>query len=186
MYLIYKDYVDDILCVDWANSPHDNPHLDLIADLNEPINLEDSIAETLILSDVLEHIYRPKELLLEIYRLLKPEGILLMNVPFMYWLHEEPHDYYRYTEFALKRMLFEAGFEVIEFKANGGFLLVLDDLLCKNLPMIPKIGKLMRIISHKFLSVLSSSKFGKRINDRSSKKFPLNYCLVAKKVNHSS
>lgn len=51
----------------------------------------------MILSDVLEHIKQPSELLCEISRIMKDDGRLVLNSPFMYWTHGSPYDYFRYT-----------------------------------------------------------------------------------------
>ena len=64
-------------------------------------------------------------------RLLAPGGKVLLNVPFYYQLHEEPHDYYRYTEFALRRFAENTGFEVLHLEAIGGAVEILADLMAK-------------------------------------------------------
>ncbi len=120
MYGLYSRYSDSVTCVDWANSRHLNPHLDLIQDLNEPLRLGSETFHTVLLSDVLEHIPKPSELLTEISRVLVSGGILIMNVPFMYGIHEQPHDYYRYTRYALTHLLTAAGFDVVELTSIGG------------------------------------------------------------------
>jgi len=138
MYEYYKQYVSSITTIDWPESFHANEHLDIVADLNTaPIpGVIASSYDTIILSDVLEHIYHPRILLDKLYRILKPGGRLLMNVPFYYPVHESPHDYHRYTEFALKRYLAEAGFEIVEFKPLGGVVACMIDIVSKGLCMI--------------------------------------------------
>ena len=39
---------------------------------------------------------------------------MLLTVPFLSRLHEEPHDYFRFTKYGLRRMLDQAGFRVVE------------------------------------------------------------------------
>ena len=56
-----------------------------------------------------------------------------MNVPFYYWLHERPHDYYRYTEYALRRFAETAGFNFLLIKTLGGVPEIIADILAKNL-----------------------------------------------------
>ena len=92
-------------CADWENSQSANPHIDVFVDLNElPLPFDDSSADTLLLSDVLEHVMHPWELMEEVTRILRPGGVLLLNVPFYYPLHSIPYDYHRFTEFALRAM----------------------------------------------------------------------------------
>jgi 2-polyprenyl-3-methyl-5-hydroxy-6-metoxy-1,4-benzoquinol methylase len=52
----YKDFVSGSVCVDWANTAHKNPHLDLECDLTQALPFADLEFETILLSDVLEHI----------------------------------------------------------------------------------------------------------------------------------
>lgn len=82
---------------------------------------EDGQFETAFGTEVLEHCSRPEIILGEVNRILKPGGVFFFTVPFLWPLHEVPHDEYRYTPFALKRMLEEAGFVDIEIKATGGW-----------------------------------------------------------------
>jgi glycosyltransferase involved in cell wall biosynthesis/SAM-dependent methyltransferase len=72
-------------------------------------------------TEVLEHCHDPEKFLLEVYRVLKPEGNLFFTTPFLWNLHEVPHDEYRYTPYSLERHLKNAGFVEIEIKATGGW-----------------------------------------------------------------
>lgn len=53
--------------------------------------------DTVFCTQVLEHVSHPWQVAAEIYRVLKPGGHLILTVPFFYFLHDEPYDYYRYT-----------------------------------------------------------------------------------------
>ena len=55
--------------------------------------------------EVLEHIPTPQVALDEIYSVLKPSGELLMSTPFVFGIHDEPYDYYRYTKYGLEYLL---------------------------------------------------------------------------------
>ena len=77
--------------------------------------------ETAFGTEVLEHCPNPKVILSEVYRVLKPGGVFFFTVPFLWPLHEVPHDEFRYTPFSMKRLLGEAGFLNIEIKATGGW-----------------------------------------------------------------
>ena len=70
-------------------------------------------------------------------RLLKPDGKLILGVPFLYWLHEEPHDYYRYTEFALDRFCQLSGLRLVELTPYGGLPEVFIDMSSKCLALFP-------------------------------------------------
>ena len=72
-------------------------------------------------TEVLEHCPNPEVILKEVNRVLKPGGVFFFTVPFLWNLHETPHDEYRYTPFALKRHLENSGFSSIEINATGGW-----------------------------------------------------------------
>lgn len=181
LYAAYKNYATDVTCVDWANDSSQSPYIDMEQDLNQQLNFENESFETVLLSDVLEHIRKPDFLLCEIHRILSPEGILLMNVPFFYWIHDKPFDYFRYTEFALKAMLIENGFEIVQFQALGGSPEVLADVSSKVIARIPFIGAIYAVIAQKTASWFVKTRWGHNLSQRSSKTFPLAYAVVAKK-----
>ncbi|MBS0461925.1 MAG: class I SAM-dependent methyltransferase [Proteobacteria bacterium] len=70
--------------------------------------LDDSFDSVLLL-EVLEHVAQPGAVLTEIRRVLKPGGVLLLSMPFLYPLHDAPHDYQRYTAPGLAHTLDQAG-----------------------------------------------------------------------------
>ncbi|WP_156034964.1 class I SAM-dependent methyltransferase, partial [Pseudorhizobium marinum] len=125
---IYSPLVSRSIGVDWESSLHDNRHVDVFSDLNENVDLPDDSADTILCTDVLEHIFNPLRLWDEMARIARDEAILIVGVPFFYWLHEEPHDHHRYTRHALRRYATEAKFEVVEIWAVGGYPHVFADL----------------------------------------------------------
>jgi len=176
LYKVYQDKVDQIVCIDWENSFHENIHLDYTADLNDEIPLEMNSMETVLLSDVLEHIANFNNLMSEISRVLKSGGYLILGIPFLYRLHEEPFDFNRFTKYQLKKICEDNGLNVIKIEEWGGPLSVILDIIGKNLPdeFFPKTFQ-------KAAVWLINTKIGKKIDNRSKEKFPLGYCLVAKK-----
>jgi ubiquinone/menaquinone biosynthesis C-methylase UbiE len=80
-------------------------------------------------TEVLEHCPDPELVLKETARVLKPGGALLFTVPFLWPLHEVPHDEYRYTPFSIKRHLENSGFENVNISATGGWHASLAQLL---------------------------------------------------------
>lgn len=72
-------------------------------------------------TEVLEHCPNPNGVLKEVIRVIKPGSVFFFTVPFLWNLHEVPHDEYRYTPFSLERHLKEAGFTSITIKATGGW-----------------------------------------------------------------
>ncbi|RPH31770.1 MAG: class I SAM-dependent methyltransferase [Bacteroidales bacterium] len=181
LYEVYKNLVSSVTCVDWENTIHKNQFLDYTQDLNQPLNFADESFDSIILSDVLEHIRRPEALLKEMNRVLAKNGVLMMNVPFYYCLHEEPFDYYRYTEFALKSMVQDNGFKIIKLETIGGAPEILADIQAKLAIRIPFVGKFLALFIQKITWWFIKTKFGKKVSKQTSKKFPLIYVMVAVK-----
>jgi SAM-dependent methyltransferase len=186
MYQAYKSRVEEITCVDWSNSRHPNPHLDMVADLTRPTQLLPSAFDVVVLSDVLEHLPNPSELLNEIARVLKPSGVLLMNVPFMYWLHEEPHDYYRYTEHGLRYLLTRAGFKIESLVAVGGGLFVFADVVGKHLVKLPLAGGFLAGMLQRSVYAFCRIPTIQRMTKASSRKMPMAYFVVASRMDKDS
>ncbi len=179
LYGAYKGFITDNTCVDWGNSLHSNPFLDHQCDLTQQLPFSDGEYNTVILSDVLEHIPEPGHLMGEIARVLAPGGTLVMNVPFMYWLHEEPYDFHRYTSFALRRMAELAGLEVEELIPIGGALCVLTDIYAKYVIRLPHIGRILAVLAQWSTGIVHRSKMGGKLFRATAKKFPLGYFMVA-------
>jgi len=174
-YELYKDLVDDNFCVDWENSVHKNPFLDKIADLNEPLPFPDKSFDTVLLTDVLEHIAEPFRLIGEISRILKPQGKLIMGVPFFYWIHEAPYDYYRYTEFLLRKICTDNNLEIVSIYAYGGYPDIILDLINKYVGRNKFFAKVYLAIAN----TLGNNFFTNKLRERWLDTFPLGYCLVA-------
>lgn len=113
-------YGNTYLGVDWSETLH-ALRADIVADLSKPLPLDDNVADTVVSFSVLEHLFRPQQLLAEAYRLLRPGGSLLLQVPFMWGVHEAPHDYYRFTPYALTSMGREANFDEVIVSPQGGY-----------------------------------------------------------------
>lgn len=74
----------------------------------------DESFDTILLLEVLEHVAEPERVLSEIQRVLKAGGVLLLSMPFLYPLHDAPHDYQRYTSPGLKHAVRRAGMQCSE------------------------------------------------------------------------
>lgn len=77
--------------------------------------------DTVLSTEVLEHVPDPRALVDEMARVLRPGGKLLLTVPFIQPLHELPSDYYRFTPSSLARFVEDAGLEVESITPRGNF-----------------------------------------------------------------
>jgi len=84
--------------------------------------------DTVICSELLEHVPDPKAILLEAWRVLKKDGTLLVTTPFLFRIHSDPFDYSRYTDHFLGNILSEIGFQNIKIEKMGYFFSVLADM----------------------------------------------------------
>lgn len=84
---------------------------DLFADARR-LPFADRSIDGIILKDVLEHVAGPQLALAECARVLRPGGVVVVWMPFMYPVHDAPHDYQRFTEHGLAAYLRENGFDV--------------------------------------------------------------------------
>ena len=178
LYGLYRHAVDDVICADWPQSVHGAQFLDVYCDLSKPLPFATASFDVVVLSDVLEHIPSPEALLLEIARLLRPAGVVVLNVPFLYWIHEAPHDYYRYTEFALSRFIKQAGLDTVRLEAIGGLPEVLSDLLAKCFIRLPLVGAAVASALQAMIGFLIYRGIIHREANYTSY-FPLGYFVVA-------
>lgn len=93
-------------------------------------------------TQVLEHVPDPFALVAEAARVLRPGGHLVLSAPQQWFLHEAPHDYFRFTRFGLVALCGRAGLSVIEHREQGGFFAVAGISLAAHL------GSYLRESSH--------------------------------------
>lgn len=91
---------------------------DVLADA-AALPLADSTVDSVVCLEVLEHTRNYQSALHEIHRVLKPDGTLILSMPFIYPIHDAPHDYQRLTEHGLRRDMAVAGFEVLRLNRRG-------------------------------------------------------------------
>jgi SAM-dependent methyltransferase len=176
---VYSKHITQSVCADWPNSIHQSPFLDLACDLGSPLPFRDASFDTLLLSDVLEHVPDPGLLWREMARVLRPGGRLILNVPFLYWIHEAPHDYGRYTEHALRRFAAGTGFDLLALHPIGGSREVIVDLLSKRLARKMLVGKPLALVLQELCFLICRTGRGARRIEKTGRSFPLAYFLVA-------
>jgi SAM-dependent methyltransferase len=75
--------------------------------------------DTVLSVQVLEHTPRPAELVREMGRVLADDGLLILMAPFQFRLHEQPHDYFRYSPHGLRELCARAGLEITHVEQQG-------------------------------------------------------------------
>ena len=182
LFAAYRTRVAAITCADWGNSLHKNPYLDAEVDLTAPLPFPSGAFDTILLSDVLEHLPEPGLLWREMDRVLRPGGKLIMNVPFYYQIHEAPWDYYRFSRFALARFAQTSGFRVLSLEPIGGLPEVFTDLAAKVLAHFSRPGRWAAWgLQYACLWCLRTP-LGRKASRATRERFPLGYFGVFQKT----
>ena len=151
------------------------PDLTYVCELSD-IPVDDGRFDLVVLTQVLEHLPEPLIVLKEMYRVLRPGAKIWASCPLYYEEHEQPYDFYRYTQFALRRLFSEAGFADIEIAWLEGYLATVSyqvDLLARSLPRRASVARLpLRVVSE--LCARSDLK-----RKRTGTGHPKNYTVVA-------
>jgi SAM-dependent methyltransferase len=161
----------------------DYENVDIVADIMH-LPFCDSTVNAVMSLAVLEHVKEPSVVLKEIYRVLKPGGLVLSVVPFMQPFHASPHDYQRYTLTGIEYL--HRDFEILESGVYSGpisgFLWVLQETLASTFSFgLPTLRNLLYIFlilvtwPIKFLDILF-------INLSTSKNVASNFYVIARKV----
>jgi SAM-dependent methyltransferase len=179
LFQLYRDRVDSITCVDWQNTLHGGGHLDVECDLSESLPLRSGEFDTIILSDVLEHLPDPAFCWSEMGRLLVAGGKVILNVPFFYHVHEAPFDFYRYTRFALQRFAEREGFEVVTLEPIGG-VVECTATIASEVLMWMRLAPLAKLVQAGCMA-FSRSRLGLRLANSPGERFPLSYGMIARK-----
>ena len=116
----------------------DNIHVS-VEDANQRLNFNDEHFDTIVASDVLEHLFDPYQFMSDCYRLLRYQGTLIVHVPNVAFLPNRlrlllgklpitsdevgwdgGHLHY-FTRTSLKRLFQDEGFEVVKITSGGIF-----------------------------------------------------------------
>ena len=172
----YKDllapYVTLHIGVDHLASMHKKSNIDQVGTAYQ-IPADNASFDSAICTAVLEHLEEPEQALRECYRVLKPGGVAIYSVPFIWHLRyvpvrqegqemssrkeikiPSPRDFYRYSTHGLKYLFEKVGFQIIELKALSGFWVTFGQLFVYNLYRLNR-GPLrwLRIIDAMGLSI---------------------------------
>ncbi len=97
----------------------ENPDKVKSIDFEKEFDLSEEQYDFALCMNVLEHVFNHQQFINNVSRSLKVGGVLEGFVPFLYYYHADPDDYFRYTHTALKRILSEGGFEEITVRKIG-------------------------------------------------------------------
>lgn len=93
--------------------------IDIVGSVEE-IPCESNFFDLVITQEVLEHVTSPNLAVQEIFRVLKPNGIAYIQLPFIIGYHPCPRDYWRFTHEGMIELVESANFEVLNIAVAVG------------------------------------------------------------------
>lgn len=96
-----------------------------LADAHDMSEIPTGSYDTVISVSALEHMARPWIVLEEMRRVCRPGGRIVVCVPHLSRLHEEPHDYFRFSPYGLAALGRSAGLHVEQTQRVGGLFSML-------------------------------------------------------------
>ncbi len=180
----YKEMLSHLVTehvgVDHHITVHDKSNIDLFGTAYQ-IPCNDDVFDSAICTAVLEHLEEPEQAIRECFRVLKKGGHAIYSVPFIWQLHEQPRDFFRYSKYGLQYLFEKAGFEVIEVRPLSGFAVTFIQLHLYIIKgkfekgIIKKMG-IIRLYSYLM------QRFGLFLNKKdNTKEWTWMYTIVAKK-----
>lgn len=117
--LLYDRLTGASLGCDIEACVHDQGAIDIYASVDS-LPFDDETFDTILCTNVLEHTAEAGKAFQELSRCLKRGGYLILSAPFLYPLHEAPHDYYRYTVYGLSHQIEKSGLKIKKVVPLGG------------------------------------------------------------------
>lgn len=156
--LIYDEVCVSSIGVDVKTCKHEQRYVDVFASADN-IPFEDESFDTVLCTNVLEHVADMEKAFHEIARVLKKGGYVIIAIPFLYPVHESPYDYYRYTRHGIEYQLKKNKLVVERSMPWGG------------------IGLLLCVYFHMFLGKMVKSIWVNRFSCFLQK---ITYCMIKK------
>jgi SAM-dependent methyltransferase len=128
----------------------ENSQPDIVASALD-LPFDDKSFDTVVSTEVLEHVPDPSHALRQMHRVLKPGGYLILSTP-MYWpRHEMPHDFFRYPYDGLLFLIKESGFELVRMFNRGHAYVFLGQVIQHTLPVFIRPGFVISLLNSFFL-----------------------------------
>lgn len=180
---VVEPQVDRYLAFDIEARAED---VDYLGDVEDMGVVPSASIDAMLCSEVLEHVPHPSRAVDEFARILRPDGVLVVTVPFLSRLHEEPHDYFRFTRYGLRQLLTDAGFDVAEITETGSlFSFVGHQVSVGLLGLTWHLRRLRRLVVaiNDLVVVRPAAALDRR--SRMARLLPLGYVVIATRMEAS-
>ena len=157
-----KSYVG--VDIEASGHSHKDSRVDVYYD-GKTLPFPDSRFDAVVSFEVLEHVFNINEVVAEVRRVLKPDGFLLVSVPFAWDEHEVPYDFARYTSYGLRHIFEKNAFEIVELKKTTTYVAAVGQMFISYLVqhvspktwLLRKMFQLLVIFPLTMLSLLLSA-----------------------------
>jgi SAM-dependent methyltransferase len=125
---LFVDRVERYIGIDVPSSLYEVSNADIFAS-GDALPFRSGMFDTVLCTQVLEHVKEPSVVVAEISRVLKSGGHLILTAPFSEPKHDEPYDFYRYTDHGLRYLSEKNGLAVISVRNHHGNLAMIGQHL---------------------------------------------------------
>jgi len=139
------------------------------------IPVEEARFDRIICNQVLEHVPSPSAVLAELHRVLKPGGELWATAPLFFEEHEQPYDFYRYTQYAWRHLASTSGFVLRDIEWLEGYYGTFSHQLAMAARSLPKRNVAARVVAGLGARYFARRELAVKIVDRG---MPKNYACV--------
>lgn len=134
----------------------------MIGSITKPLPFENDYFDTVYLGEVIEHVWEPRKLLEEVRRVLKKEGVVIIDTPHVYalvrmirffikgrdFLGEPSHKIF-FTPVILKNLLEKCNFNIIEMTTDVKFSLGDKEIILPKIPPFKWLGSHLCVAAKK-------------------------------------
>ncbi len=96
------------------------PEVKFEGDVQDMNFISDESYDTVISTLVLVHVQYAFREVAVLHRILKKAGVLIISVPMLSRLHDEPYDFFRFTKYGFRFLLEDAGFKILKIMPEAG------------------------------------------------------------------
>ena len=116
---VFGSFVDKYYGIEYSpESGYRGNRADVAGDASE-MPFADESFDTILCTEVMEHVMHPEKVVAEFARILKPGGRAIVTVPFFYPIHDT-FDFFRYTDQGMAVIMKRYGLEIEEIRPLSG------------------------------------------------------------------